>query len=110
MPITIDLIVKIVFAIIVIISVLLFICKEPLKRLYYRYLGERRIFKLLFYFIMYVIPIIGCIGVTVPYVIGEYSLSILGLYLALPMILGPIIFWIYLYRHEDKTVYICEEG
>jgi membrane protease YdiL (CAAX protease family) len=109
MSITIDLIVKVVFAIIVIISILLFICKEPLKRLYYRYLGERRINKLLFYFIIYVIPIIGCIGVTIPFVIGEYSLSILGLYLALPMILGPIVFWIYFYRHGDKTVDICTE-
>jgi hypothetical protein len=100
---------KAVFAIIVISTVLLFVFREPLKRSYDRHLGERRILRLMFYFILYVIPIIGCVGVAVPYVIGAYSLSILGLYLALPMILAPAAFWIFFRGQGDKTVNICKE-
>ena len=42
--------------------------------------------------ILYALPIIGSIGLILPLSIGQYNLSMLGLYLGVPLILGPIIY------------------
>ena len=41
---------------------------------------------------LYLLPILGIAGITVPLIIGQNNLSILGIYLAIPMILAPIIY------------------
>lgn len=42
--------------------------------------------------ILYLLPILGVIGITVPLIIGQTNLSLLGMYLAIPMILAPVIY------------------
>lgn len=41
---------------------------------------------------LYLLPILGVVGVTVPLLIGQTNLSLLGMYLAIPMIFAPIIY------------------
>ncbi len=41
---------------------------------------------------LYLLPILGVAGVTIPLIIGQSNLSLLGTYLAVPMILAPIIY------------------
>ncbi|WP_440956441.1 hypothetical protein ACSAZK_05840 [Methanosarcina sp. Mfa9] len=40
---------------------------------------------------LYLLPILGVAGVTIPLILGQSNLSLLGTYLAVPMILAPII-------------------
>lgn len=47
--------------------------------------------------VRYLLPIIGVAGVTIPLIIGQSNLSLLGSYLAVPMILASI-----LYTKQDK--------
>jgi len=41
---------------------------------------------------LYLLPILGIVGIIVPLIIGQSNLSLLGIYLAIPMILAPIIY------------------
>lgn len=42
--------------------------------------------------ISYLMPVCGLLGITLPLIIGQPNLTILGLYLGIPMILAPIIY------------------
>lgn len=44
--------------------------------------------------IVYCMPFIGILGVVIPILFGKFSLSLLGLYLALPMVSAPITYFI----------------
>ena len=50
--------------------------------------------------IMYVLPVLAIIGVYGPLVLGLSNFSLLGLYLALPMVLGPFIY-IVVFRRQS---------
>ena len=42
--------------------------------------------------LLYLLPILGIAGITIPLIIGRSNLFLLGIYLAIPMILAPIIY------------------
>ncbi|WP_445474205.1 hypothetical protein ACT9XH_07390 [Methanococcoides methylutens] len=42
--------------------------------------------------ITYLLPILGVMGIAIPLIIGQSNLSLLGTYLAIPMILAPIVY------------------
>ena len=42
--------------------------------------------------LLYLLPILGIAGITIPLIIGQNNLFLLGIYLAIPMILAPIIY------------------
>lgn len=41
---------------------------------------------------LYILPILGVLGVTIPLIIGKSNFSLLGTYLAIPMILAPVVY------------------
>lgn len=54
-------------------------------------------FKLTWKIILYILPIFGIIGVTLPLFWNQPELSLLGIYLAIPMISAPLV---YLWYHQ----------
>lgn len=50
--------------------------------------------------ILYISPLLGIIGITIPLLIGQNNLSLLGSYLAIPMIFAPIIYIL----HQNKDL------
>lgn len=44
--------------------------------------------------VLYLLPLLGVTGITIPFIIGQSNLSLLGTYLAVPMILSSIIYFI----------------
>ncbi|WP_325380952.1 hypothetical protein [Methanocella sp.] len=68
-------------------------------------LREKISFEVLGKIFFFIIPIVAIAGITLPLIIGEYSFSLLGSYLAVPMILGPLAYYIYfnkLMEFEDN--------
>lgn len=57
-------------------------------------------FRLISKIILYLLPILGLIGIVIPLVIGKNNLSILSTYLAVPMILSSII---YIKQSKNQT-------
>lgn len=53
-------------------------------------------FKLTGKIILYLLPILAVVGVTIPLIIGQSNLSLLGSYLAIPMFFAPIVYLKYL--------------
>ncbi len=49
--------------------------------------------------LLYLIPVLGIIGVTIPFILGQSNLALLGSYLAFPMILSSILYL----KIETKT-------
>jgi hypothetical protein len=49
-------------------------------------------FALIQKFLLYSLPLLAVAGIAVPLLLGQYNFSLLGSYLALPMLLSPIIF------------------
>lgn len=61
-------------------------------------------FDLLTRVILFVIPLAGIIGMLVPLLLGMSNFTLLGSYLAIPMILASLIYWLYFYRaRPDDT-------
>lgn len=50
---------------------------------------------------LYLLPTLGVIGVIVPFIIGKTNFSLIGIYLAIPMILAPIV-----YTNKTKESFI----
>jgi hypothetical protein len=50
--------------------------------------------------LLYLLPIVGVAGIIFPLIFGQTNLSILGIYLAIPMIFAPIV---YLKQREHET-------
>ena len=59
---------------------------------------ENILFKLIFYFS----PIVGIGGIIVPYLLGLSNLSIIGIYLAIPLCVSPMIYYIYESKNEKE--------
>lgn len=57
-------------------------------------------FTLVYKIFLYLLPILGVTGVAIPLIFGQNNLSLLGMYLAIPMILAPII---YLKQSKHET-------
>jgi len=53
-------------------------------------------FKLTGKIILYLLPILAVVGVTIPLIMGQPNLSLLGSYLAIPMFFAPIVYLKYL--------------
>ena len=58
--------------------------------------------------LLYLLPILGIAGITIPLIIGQNNLSLLGIYLAIPMILAPIIY-IKQNKHESSFIILNRE-
>lgn len=54
--------------------------------------------------ILYALPMIGILGLLIPSIIGQFNLTLLGSYLAIPMILAPIIY----HKYKNNTSYSIE--
>jgi len=48
--------------------------------------------------ILYLVPLAGIIGITAPLLFGMYNFTMLGSYLAIPMIIASLFYWLYFYR------------
>ncbi|MBZ4647035.1 MAG: hypothetical protein JG777_2524 [Clostridia bacterium] len=49
--------------------------------------------------ILYALPIIGILGILIPIIMGQFNLALLGSYLAIPMILAPLIY----HKYKEGT-------
>lgn len=58
--------------------------------------------------ILYTLPILGIVGVTVPLLLDQPGLSLLGSYLAIPMISAPLVYLWY-HKRQDTKVTIHKE-
>ena len=61
--------------------------------------------------ILYVLPLFALVGVTIPLIIGQSNLSLLGSYLAVPIFFAPIVYQKYCknpitYVHSDKKLFL----
>jgi hypothetical protein len=56
-----------------------------------------------FKIVLYVLPILAILGTVIPLFFGKYNYSILGLYIAIPMILAPIIYLMYCRNKYEHT-------
>ncbi|WP_319507383.1 hypothetical protein [uncultured Methanolobus sp.] len=64
----------------------------------------KNIFELTAKLLLYALPLIGIIGLLIPTTLGKLNLTLLGSYLAIPLILAPIIYHKY---KERKYTVIC---
>jgi hypothetical protein len=55
--------------------------------------------------ILYTLPFLAIIGVITPTIVGLYNLALLGIYMAVPMALGPLIYYLYFFKriHDDDS-------
>ncbi|WP_094227388.1 hypothetical protein [Methanolobus psychrotolerans] len=56
-------------------------------------------FKITAKLILYALPIMGILGLLIPTIIGQFNLTLLGSYLAIPMIVAPLIY----HKYKDNT-------
>jgi hypothetical protein len=56
--------------------------------------------------IIYLLPFLAIVGVITPLILGMYNFAILGIYLAVPMLIGPLIFYVYFYRQIEEEAII----
>jgi hypothetical protein len=61
-------------------------------------------FKITAKLILYTLPLIGVLGMLIPSIIGQFNLTLLGSYLAVPLILAPLIYNVY----KGKTPSLIE--
>jgi heme/copper-type cytochrome/quinol oxidase subunit 2 len=59
--------------------------------------------------ILFTLPFIAIIGVLTPTIVGLYNLALLGVYMAVPMIIGPLIYNLYFYKWVHKDDFQLEE-
>jgi hypothetical protein len=94
-----DIIFNVSFVIIVstVTFLLIYFKNNPISRkkvFDYRYLVK---------LILYMLPFIAVVGVVTPFIVGLSNLALLGIYMAVPMILGPLIYYLYFnkYLNDD---------
>jgi hypothetical protein len=59
--------------------------------------------------ILYTLPFLAIIGVITPTIVGLYNLALLGIYMAVPMVLGPLIYYLYFFKRIHDDVFKLEE-
>ena len=52
--------------------------------------------------LIYAIPVAGAAGVAIPTLFGLINLTMLGIYLAIPMVSAPLIYYIVFLRHPEE--------
>lgn len=52
--------------------------------------------------LIYVLPVAGLLGVTIPTLYGLINLTMLGIYLAIPMISAPLIYYVVFIKRADS--------
>lgn len=59
--------------------------------------------------LLFTVPFIAIIGVITPTIVGLYNLALLGVYMAVPMFFGPLIYYLYFYKWVHKDDFQLEE-
>ena len=59
--------------------------------------------------ILYLMPVVAIIGIAGTLLLGLYNFSVLGLYLAVPMIMGPMIYYAFFQRQTKDDPNLDED-
>lgn len=90
-------------AAIIIISILCINIKATIKIAIWAW-NKTSNYEFLWKALLYVIPVAGAAGVIIPTLFGMINLTMLGIYLAIPMISAPLIYYFVFLRCPDQEV------
>lgn len=87
--------------ILIIIIAILCIKAKTVIRIAYQVWNKTSNYEFIWKAIFYAIPVAGLLGVIIPSLFGLINLTMLGIYLAIPMIVAPAIYYVVFHKSTD---------